>query len=125
MFVEEPDDHLLTLVAEKLGTCWEDFFRSLGVPPDRITEASREVPCVPHHRNRRLILEWKQNCHQSAAAMFTMLIGRLVDTCLEDLLTLVFPVKAASTHEKNRSPSAVEVFKISPCGEYLCSEHEC
>ena len=96
MFVEDhPDDQILALVAEKLGTYWQAFFESLGVPLDRLIEARHEVPCVPHQRNRRLILEWKQNCKQSAIVMFTMLIGRLIDTGLEELLAILFPMNTS------------------------------
>ena len=112
------------MVVEKLGMAWLDFFKGLGVPPDRLIEAKHEVPCVPHQRNRRLILEWKQNCSQSPDAMFTALTGRLIDTCLEDLLAVLFPMNAPSA-AVHISPSTVEPSEASFNGSDQHSENEC
>ncbi|KAK2187250.1 hypothetical protein NP493_172g03071 [Ridgeia piscesae] len=121
---ENPDDQTLTMVVEKLGMAWLDFFKGLGVPPDRLIEAKHEVPCIPHQRNRRLILEWKQNCNQSPDAMFTALTGWLIDTCLEDLLAVLFPMNAppAAVHI---SSSTVEPSEASFNGSDQHSGNEC
>lgn len=127
MFVEDhPDDQILALVAEKLGTHWQAFFESLGVPLDRLIEARHEVPCVPHQRNRRLILEWKQNCKQSAIAMFTMLIGRLIDTGLEELLAILFPMNTSYAYPvlADECPSTVGPVETSTpelAGKFPCT----